>query len=72
MLIRRLSDGRFFADVPEGWRVAWSIEDGRDLGDAPIVKVAPGRRPQRLVLEARASEGAAPVIDEVIVGAAIT
>ena len=72
VLIRRLSDGRFFADVPDGWHVAWSVEDGPSLGNTPVIHVAPRGRPQCLVLQARASESSAPVIDKVIVEAAIT
>jgi hypothetical protein len=64
-LIRRLSDGRFWADVPERWRVAWSLGDGQKLGHARL-QVAPAlRRGGHLVLRAIPPDGEAPIIDEV-------
>jgi hypothetical protein len=64
-LIRRLSDGRFWADVPERWRVAWSLDDGRKLGDARVLLPPPLRRARHLVLRAIPPDGETPVIDEV-------
>jgi hypothetical protein len=64
-LIRRLSDGRFWADVPERWRVAWSLDDGRTLSHARVLDAPRLRRGGYLVLRAVPPDGEAPVIDEV-------
>jgi len=71
VLIRRLSDGRFWADVPDRWRVGWSLDDGRALGDGRLVTAPSLRRPSRLVLRALPPSGGRAVVDEVALEAAI-
>jgi len=59
-LIRRLSDGRFWADVPERWQVAWALDDGQHLGKTRLVVAPPVRRTTRLVLRAMPPDGETP------------
>jgi hypothetical protein len=68
-LIRRLSDGRFWADVPERWQVAWLLEDGEPLGKTRLLEAPPVRRTTRLVLRAIPPDGETPVVDEVTLAA---
>jgi hypothetical protein len=60
--IRKLSDGRYFADVPAEWDVAWSL-DGRALFTTTVVTLPEGAR-GTLQLEARRNEKSPPVIDQ--------
>jgi hypothetical protein len=57
VIIRRLGDGRFWADVPRGWGVTWSLDGGHALGDDRVVRPPALRQPDRLVLEATAPGG---------------
>jgi hypothetical protein len=61
VVIRRLSDGRFWADIPDGWRPHWTLE-GRTLGDERTVEVAAGAT-GTLQLAAAPPTGAPPVVD---------
>jgi hypothetical protein len=71
VVIRRLSDGRFWADVPDQWRVVWSLGDGQRIGETRLVSAPRLRRASRLVLRAVPPGGASPIVDEVTLEAAL-
>ncbi len=63
VLIRRLADGRFFADVPAGFSVGWSIDGGALPATSRLLSLPDGAR-GTLQLRAREGKGVAVLIDE--------
>lgn len=63
VLIRRLPDGSFFADVPEGWSIGWSIDGGALPAHSRVLRLPDSAR-GTLQLRASAAKDSPVVIDE--------